>query len=155
MRYGLKKQDFERIKNIFSSFPEVDKAILYGSRAKGNFKPTSDIDMNQFVRLISLVLLLVFLSCHKNEETNFPTEFPGWLKSKITEVTTDTRLCEITTVTFIEYNGKKYYHLYCMIWSCAYCQLFDEEGNRPDWDNKGWDDFFAKKKDIQTVPACK
>lgn len=45
MRYGLKIHDFERIKNIFSSFPEVDKAILYGSRAKGNFKPSSDIDI--------------------------------------------------------------------------------------------------------------
>jgi hypothetical protein len=36
-----------------------------------------------------------------------------------------------------------------------YCELFDEQGNRPVWDSKGWEDFFAKKKDLQTVPACK
>jgi len=46
MQYGLKEQDVERIKTIFSSFPEIEKAILYGSRAKGDFKPTSDIDIS-------------------------------------------------------------------------------------------------------------
>ena len=30
---------------MFESFDEVEEAILYGSRAKGNFKPGSDIDI--------------------------------------------------------------------------------------------------------------
>jgi predicted nucleotidyltransferase len=46
MQYGLKKQEVECIQKIFSSFPEVEKAILYGSRAKGTYKPTSDIDIS-------------------------------------------------------------------------------------------------------------
>lgn len=46
MRYGLKKQDIERIKQIFSAFPEVEKAIIYGSRAKGTYRPNSDIDIS-------------------------------------------------------------------------------------------------------------
>ena len=28
-----------------SKFPQVDRALLYGSRAKGNFRPGSDIDL--------------------------------------------------------------------------------------------------------------
>lgn len=30
---------------VFASYPVVEKATLYGSRAKGNFKPGSDIDL--------------------------------------------------------------------------------------------------------------
>jgi len=46
MEYGLKQQEVDSIKQIFSAFPEVEKAILYGSRAKGTYKPTSDIDIS-------------------------------------------------------------------------------------------------------------
>ena len=30
---------------VFSRYPEVEQAILYGSRAKGNYRPGSDIDL--------------------------------------------------------------------------------------------------------------
>jgi len=46
MEYGLKQQELESIKQIFSSFSEVEKAIIYGSRAKGTYKPNSDIDIS-------------------------------------------------------------------------------------------------------------
>ena len=45
MKYGLKNEILKNISAILVAFPEVNKAILYGSRAKGNFKPTSDIDI--------------------------------------------------------------------------------------------------------------
>jgi len=45
MKYGLKEETIEKIQNVFATFPQVDKAILYGSRAKGNYKPRSDIDI--------------------------------------------------------------------------------------------------------------
>lgn len=45
MNYGLKDESIESIRNIFRKYPEVEKVILYGSRAKGNFKPASDIDL--------------------------------------------------------------------------------------------------------------
>lgn len=45
MSYGLKSDVIESIRNIFQNHPEVEKVILYGSRAKGNFKPASDIDL--------------------------------------------------------------------------------------------------------------
>jgi predicted nucleotidyltransferase len=43
---GLKENEIEEIKKIFESFPEVEEAVLFGSRAKGNYKPGSDIDIS-------------------------------------------------------------------------------------------------------------
>ncbi|MEY2584016.1 MAG: hypothetical protein QOD80_42 [Verrucomicrobiota bacterium] len=33
---------------MLATFPEVEKVVVYGSRAKGNFKPGSDIDLTFF-----------------------------------------------------------------------------------------------------------
>lgn len=45
MKYGLSAEVIARIIQIFQKYPEITKAILYGSRAKGNYKPGSDIDL--------------------------------------------------------------------------------------------------------------
>lgn len=45
MIYGLKDTVVKKIQQILSDYPDVHKAILYGSRAIGNFKPGSDIDL--------------------------------------------------------------------------------------------------------------
>jgi predicted nucleotidyltransferase len=45
MTYGLKAKVIDRIKKVFASYPEVEEAILYGSRAKGNYSNGSDIDL--------------------------------------------------------------------------------------------------------------
>ncbi len=44
-RFGLKEDTIDKITSVLAQHPEVDKAILYGSRAKGNFKNGSDIDL--------------------------------------------------------------------------------------------------------------
>lgn len=45
MKYGLSETTIEKICAVFAQFPSIEKAILYGSRAKGNYKPGSDIDL--------------------------------------------------------------------------------------------------------------
>ncbi|HEX2869409.1 MAG TPA: nucleotidyltransferase domain-containing protein [Ignavibacteriales bacterium] len=45
MKFGLDENTIEQIKAVFVSFPEIEEAVLYGSRAKGNFKNGSDIDL--------------------------------------------------------------------------------------------------------------
>lgn len=42
---GLKKETIAQIHSVLERHPQVEKAILYGSRAKGNFKPGSDVDL--------------------------------------------------------------------------------------------------------------
>ncbi|GJI92993.1 nucleotidyltransferase domain-containing protein [Duganella hordei] len=43
--FGLKASVVRSMGAVFSEFPEVEQAILYGSRAAGNFKRGSDIDL--------------------------------------------------------------------------------------------------------------
>lgn len=71
------------------------------------------------------------------------------------ELIPDQKLCEITEVTVISYKGNTCHHVYCMIWSCMYCHLYDEQGNHPAWNTKEWEDFLANQEVIRKVPACK
>jgi predicted nucleotidyltransferase len=45
MHYGLSELQYGQIVNVFANNKDVDKVILYGSRAKGTQKPYSDIDI--------------------------------------------------------------------------------------------------------------
>lgn len=45
---GLSSSVRERLIHLFSTFPRVEKGVLYGSRAKGTHKPSSDIDLTLF-----------------------------------------------------------------------------------------------------------
>lgn len=42
---GLNISDCAKLKEAFAQYPEIQRVILYGSRAKGNFRPNSDIDL--------------------------------------------------------------------------------------------------------------
>lgn len=43
--YGLKPNVILRIQQVFAQFPTISQVVLYGSRAKGNYRPGSDIDI--------------------------------------------------------------------------------------------------------------
>jgi uncharacterized protein len=45
MRYGLTDHQLNLILTCIRDFPEVEKVVLFGSRAMGNFKPGSDLDL--------------------------------------------------------------------------------------------------------------
>ena len=45
MNHGLPAATVAGIHEVFARYPEVERVVLYGSRAKGNFKPGSDIDL--------------------------------------------------------------------------------------------------------------
>lgn len=45
MNFGLEDHTIERIRSVLHRFPAIDQAILYASRAKGNYRPGSDIDL--------------------------------------------------------------------------------------------------------------
>lgn len=44
-RWGLPVHAAKRMQAIFAKHPNVDSAILFGSRAKGNYKRGSDVDL--------------------------------------------------------------------------------------------------------------
>ncbi len=45
MKYGLSEKSLQKIYDVFDRYPEVEEVILYGSRARDNYKNGSDIDL--------------------------------------------------------------------------------------------------------------
>lgn len=45
MPYGINEQSINKLKVLFAAINEIDEVILYGSRAKGGYKESSDIDI--------------------------------------------------------------------------------------------------------------
>lgn len=61
MNIGISPSDLEEIRSIFDKTAAVEEVIVFGSRAKGNFNPGSDLDLavkgkafdfNQFLKLL-------------------------------------------------------------------------------------------------------
>lgn len=42
---GLSRAECDSIHRVFQLYPQIKTVILYGSRAKSNFRPSSDIDL--------------------------------------------------------------------------------------------------------------
>ena len=45
MKYGIKEEYWKKLCELFAKKPKIEKVILYGSCAKGTYKPFSDIDI--------------------------------------------------------------------------------------------------------------
>lgn len=45
LNHGLTSATVADIHSVLARHPEVERAVLYGSRAKGNYKPGSDVDL--------------------------------------------------------------------------------------------------------------
>ena len=71
--FGLKEKDTEKIISVLSEHPEVEEAIIFGSRAKGNYKKGSDIDIALKGKLTFKIVS--HISFVLNEETAMPYKF--------------------------------------------------------------------------------
>lgn len=56
--YGLPAYAVEQLCELFSQWPQIEVVVLYGSRAKGNFRPGSDIDLTIQGKTLDLSALL-------------------------------------------------------------------------------------------------
>lgn len=45
MPYGLKDIELEKLNKVFAANERIERVMLYGSRAKGTYKPFSDVDI--------------------------------------------------------------------------------------------------------------
>lgn len=56
--YGLKEEHINLIKSVFEKYDGIAKVILYGSRAKGNYRSASDIDLTLLGNDLDINILL-------------------------------------------------------------------------------------------------
>jgi uncharacterized protein len=61
--FGLSENTMNKLDFVFRKYPEIQKVILYGSRAMGNYKNGSDID----ITLEGNSLTLNFISKLEND----------------------------------------------------------------------------------------
>lgn len=57
MNFGLSEKTINKINSVFEKHVEIDEVIIYGSRAKGNFREGSDIDITLKGKTISYTIL--------------------------------------------------------------------------------------------------
>ena len=55
---GLTESNIQKIRGVFQNHPEIEKAVLYGSRVLGTYKNGSDIDLTLQTPQLSLTDLL-------------------------------------------------------------------------------------------------
>ena len=58
MNFGLKDSDRQKINSVLVKYPAVEQVIIYGSRAKGNYRNGSDIDLTLLGEELDLTTLL-------------------------------------------------------------------------------------------------
>ena len=73
MKYGLAESDFDQILGVFRKFPTVQSVVLFGSRAIGNYKQGSDVDLA--LKGKTNPSLANQIGGILNEETNLPYFF--------------------------------------------------------------------------------
>jgi uncharacterized protein len=71
---GLSDRTIDFTIEALKLFPEIEKAALYGSRAKGAHKKGSDIDIAVYGKNINTQILLE-IKVHLNERTPMPYFF--------------------------------------------------------------------------------
>jgi predicted nucleotidyltransferase len=45
MTFGLSDVDIKKMNSVFNQFTQIEEVVIYGSRAKGDYRPNSDIDL--------------------------------------------------------------------------------------------------------------
>jgi predicted nucleotidyltransferase len=57
MKFGLTDETITKINSVFRNHPEIDSVLIYGSRAMGNYREGSDIDITLIGEEITHTLL--------------------------------------------------------------------------------------------------
>lgn len=86
--YGLSEKEYSEMFDIFNKCKNIDKVILYGSRAKGNYKKFSDVD----ITLIGNNLTLTDL--YKIQDMLYESDLPYMYDVSILSKITDNSLLD-------------------------------------------------------------
>lgn len=71
---GLSDSELQILRDVFVRFPDIEEVILFGSRARGTHRPSSDVDLAIKGKNLSIDTLAK-LRYILEEETNLPYSF--------------------------------------------------------------------------------
>lgn len=74
MSFGLSEKAEALIKEGLTGWPEIEKACIFGSRARGDFKNGSDVDLVVYGEMITPEIVIC-LSALLNQELPLPYYF--------------------------------------------------------------------------------
>jgi predicted nucleotidyltransferase len=97
--FGLTNADIEIITTIFQSHSEIKRVIIFGSRAMGNYKPGSDVDLALQGDTINNILTDA-INVELNERSPLPYKF---------DVVAYTKELHADLKTHIDNYGKIFY----------------------------------------------
>lgn len=83
LKYGIPENDFNSIISILNNHVKIEQAILFGSRAKGNFTDGSDIDIALVGK--DLKITDVFEISEKTDQLFLPWKIDYIIFSRIVE----------------------------------------------------------------------
>lgn len=69
MSFGLNETTIQRMHDVLAKYPAVEQAIIYGSRAMGNYREGSDIDITLIGKVSDTVRSRIWLDL---DDLNMP-----------------------------------------------------------------------------------
>lgn len=94
--------------------------------------------------MIFILFVFIILACEKKESMN--VDAPLWLNEMVNDMESESTYIAAEFWRY-SWNGDYYYELTSPIFSCLYCNVFDSQGNRMDWEIANLDDFIKDRKD--------
>ena len=95
--FGLYPNSYKEIISIFQKYENIEKVIIYGSRAKGNFREGSDIDFT------------IFGSINYNELIKLKHEFYDSKIPYLVDISIYNQLSSVSLKEHINRVGKVFY----------------------------------------------
>jgi uncharacterized protein len=98
--FGLSEKELDLIINFLKTNSKIKKAVLFGSRVLGNYKPGSDVDiaiMGEELGLQDIALIQ-----NQIEETTLPYKF---------DIVNYQKISNKELIRHIDYSGKEIYTL--------------------------------------------
>jgi len=107
--------------------------------------------------LVSAFLISLLLAGCDAGSTSEPFDYgrdtPAWLKAKIDSIAAIPDHFGITVYRY-EWSGEFVYHVESLVSSCAYCELYDQDGVKLQFtDEETFQDFLENKKNEVVVWA--
>ncbi|HNX43336.1 MAG TPA: nucleotidyltransferase domain-containing protein [Bacteroidales bacterium] len=101
-KYGLNEIELENIISVFKENAKIDKVVLFGSRAIGNYSTGSDIDISISGR--DLLLNDVLDLSIKLDEFDFPYKFDILIYNDIKEKALVEHIDRVGVVIYSRYS---------------------------------------------------